>query len=200
MEKPFVFRLPRDRHEFERAIEHISDHMFQVYGARPNPHETPEHLFLVSQEDRIISTIGVDFGQESKKLTFEKTFRFENKDLPFLYSPDKTVFFSRWTTKVDRLGVAVWCLATRYAIAKGYKYNSSIGKPIVYQLMQEYGCKWQKIKNAQPFESNISAYDYAYYFSKPQPSPHLGILRQQITKMSLVTEHLITKGMLVVNV
>jgi hypothetical protein len=198
MEKPFVFRLPKDEAEFAATINHISDHMFSVYGARPNPHETPEHLFVVSQGERIISTLGVDFGHQDKNLTFEKAFSFQEKDLPFSYEKSKTIFFSRWTTKKDYFGVAVWCLASRYALERGCVVSSAIGKPDVLQLMGEYGCKWYQITGAQLVPVNISDYDKAYYFSNPRPMPYLGLIKNQITKMSVITDKLIEKGQLIV--
>lgn len=198
MKQPFIFRLPANESEFRKAIDHINTHMFEVYGARPNPHETPEHLFLVTHGKNIVSTLGIDFGKENKKLTFEKTFAFTEKDLPFAYKRPETIFYSRWTTKMDNFGIVVWCLASQYAMRKGFKYSSAIGKPLVYQLMREYGCSWCHVSNAKPNAENISPYDRAYYFTQPQPIPSIGVIEKQVIRMWLTTKQLIDTGTLIV--
>ena len=187
--EPIVIRLCADIRERAWAIEYICENMRRKYGSCPPPSTTPADVCIAVEGSAIIGALGLHFGKSGVPLPIETLFQFEREAAPIPYVREQTVYYSRWNSSRQGIGLAVWLAASEYARKQGAIFTAATGKkPMLDFYRTAFGCEWFPIPGASVRIEQVGDTEREYFFADERPMPWLGILKDQISKLPPLVE------------
>lgn len=180
--KTISLMQPKERKE---VISFIENHMIKSYGIKPPKSMLPSDMLIARRDGIIIGTLGLIFG--SDKLYFEELYSFEKTDLPIDYVSEKCVYYTRWTSVENLIGLELALAGHHHAQKKGFEFASCIVKShILTYLNSKMENLWYPISKAQLRKEKIPLDDSDYFTKGETPIPCLGQIQDQICALEKI--------------
>ena len=111
-------RITRAENDFRRtALQFIKGHYGVTLGT--DPADEPDHLFVATQHDEIVGTMGINFWSTGGLPRLARIYRFNWKSAPHPVVPKTIVEYCRWTATTPYVSNALIYAATEFAMREG---------------------------------------------------------------------------------
>lgn len=174
MEKVLIKNISA-REDIEKAMAFITKIALEKHGASPPP--LPEILLAAYSDEKIIGTIGMDFGSEDKLLPIESHWLFDTTTTPLPFLRNKIVEIGRWMAVKPIVSSCLFYAATTLALSHKKLYCLAEMKSKIAQHSTRLGFIMLPIKETTLVPDNIPNDGLPYYLDEP-PSLYMLVVEQ----------------------
>lgn len=199
--KPYYLNRTKNEKDRSRVVDFLTSLMMERYGATPDPSMIPEDMYFCEKAGVIVGCLGVIFGKPNTLLPFEEYYYLNSNLLPFRFDREKTVYFTRWASRVTGVGLALWHTASLQARKQNYILGAGVAKPEVIKSFNEtLGLLWYPIHGAELDHSKVPIIERDYFLKGAQPLVCFSLISEQVRCFEKISRSLMSQGELIINI